>query len=112
MFHGSCCPHRTAIQIQKRFRAKRIGIWRNVKVRRLVAEFMQNKKEHIELAKTRTKRNFFRIRALLRKDECEDLNDEDGVVYDWYQYWDDDEKRWMWYSGKLPLPIEHLQGRV
>lgn len=60
----------------------------------------RNKDKSLELAKYRNKRNFFRIRATLRKDECEDLNDDEGIAYDWYQYWDETLHRWMWYSGE------------
>jgi hypothetical protein len=88
----------TAINIQKRFRARKIGCWRDVKIRRLIGEFLRNKDRHIAAAKERTKRNFFRIRAVLRKDPCEDMPDGAGIAYDWYQYWDEGTQRWLWYS--------------
>lgn len=95
---------RAAIVVQKTFRASRIGPFRNVKVRRMVAEFMRNKDRDVADAKARTKRNYFRIQAILQRDVCEDMDDDYGVAHDWYQYWDEGQQRWMWYSGEYPPP--------
>ena len=72
---------------------------------------MANKDKHVAEAKDRTRRNFFRIRAVIRKDECEDMDDNYGEAHDWYQFWDASLNRWMWHSGACTLARRLYESR-
>lgn len=52
-----------------------------VRLQRRIKEFMLNKNKDLQLAKHRTKQNFYRHQSSMRKDEAEDLDDYAGIAY-------------------------------
>jgi hypothetical protein len=98
---------RTAIKLQKRFRGRSISHWKGVKLQRILSEYRRNRLRDLEDAKLKTKQNYYRLQAVIQRDPCEDMDDNAGVAYDWYQYWDEEAHRWMWWSGAPLVAKRH-----
>ena len=96
---GFAITNRTIVKLQKRYRGKDICSWKVVALQRRIKEFLINKDRDLQIAKKRTKQNYYRHRSQMQKDEAEDLDDYAAIAHDWVHYWDESVTRWMWWSG-------------